>query len=80
MSNSEVRKVVVISGTELEVIASEPEAGLWQLAVRNPLGISTAWTEWFPSAEHAIKAGTDAIQAEGLAEFMDIEGFEYLTR
>ena len=78
MSAKESIEVVVVDGVELNVIASEVEPGEWQLAVRNPRGVNSIWTDWFPTAREALDAGREAIEVEGLAEFMDTEGFEYL--
>ena len=79
MSAKEIIEVVVVEGVELKVIASQVDPGEWELAVRNPLGINSIWTDWFPSAREALDAGREAIEVEGLSEFMDTEGFEYLS-
>lgn len=44
----------------------------------NTLGVSSNWTEFFPSADEAIREGLEAIKTEGVEAFTDIEGFDYL--
>lgn len=78
MSEEVVWERVVVDGIELAVIAEQESSGQWQLAVRNPLGILSVWHECFSSAQEAINAGIEVIEKEGVAEFMDTEGFEYL--
>lgn len=78
MSEEVVSEVVDIDGVELEVITELTSTREWLLVVRNPLGVMTVWNDCFPTAKEAIAAGLDAIEKEGLAEFMDLEGFEYL--
>jgi short subunit dehydrogenase-like uncharacterized protein len=69
-------KEVTKDGVKLIVIASRSETD-WELSVQNEYGISSNWLECFPSAQHAIDAGLQAIE-EGIEPFIDTEGFEYL--
>lgn len=69
---------VVIEGHRLIIIATKIEEEEWQLSVMNENGIFTNWIEYFPTSKLAIEAGLLAIQSEGLEEFVNSEGFEYL--
>lgn len=74
----ELIKEISKDGVKLIVIASRSEADKWKLSVQNEYGISSNWLEFFTSAQLAIDAGVQAIEEEGIAPFMDTEGFEYL--
>lgn len=78
MSHTVVNDVVVVEGIQLEIIIEQIGPEEWQLGVRNPLGIVSIWSEWFPTSEAAMDAARKAIEAEGLEGFLDTEGFEYL--
>jgi len=65
-------------GVKLIVIASRSGTDNWQLSVLNEHGISSNWNDFFPSALLAIEAGVQAIDEEGIAPFMETDGFEYL--
>ncbi|MGK2905342.1 MAG: hypothetical protein ACSLFH_03235 [Desulfuromonadales bacterium] len=69
---------VVMDGVRLEIIATRIGEREWMLSVINTLGVSSNWIEFFPSADEAIREGLEAIKTEGVEEFTDIEGFEYL--
>jgi hypothetical protein len=64
-------------GATLKVISTRISKGEWQLAILNEKGISTNWLESFATAQQAIAAGIEAIEKEGIKEFIDVEGFEY---
>ena len=69
---------VIMDGVRLEIIATRLSENEWTLSVLNTLGVSSNWTEFFPSADEAIREGLEAIKTEGAEEFTDIEGFDYL--
>ena len=71
-------KEVIQGGAKLIVIARKIEKEQWQLSVQNENGISSNWLEYFPSAQLAIDAGIDTIEKEGIEQFIDAEGYEYL--
>ena len=64
-------------GATLKVISTRICEGEWQLAILNEKGVSTNWYEFFSTAQLAIEAGIEAIEKEGIKEFVDVEGFEY---
>ena len=78
MYEKERTQSVVMDGVRLEIIATRIGDREWMLSVINTLGVSSNWTEFFPSAEEAIREGLEAIKNEGVEEFTDIEGFDYL--
>ena len=78
MHQTEVSKDVTRKGVTLRITAREHCKGEWVLSIRNPLGVSTVWTDFFTSARSALDAGERAIDAEGVETFTDCEGFEYL--
>ena len=78
MYEEERRQSVVMDGVRLEIIATRLSEREWMLSVINTLGVSSNWTEFFPSADEAIRKGLEAIKTEGDKEFIDIEGFDYL--
>jgi hypothetical protein len=63
----------------LKIISTKISEGEWQLAVLNEKGMSSNWLESFSTAQQAIDAGIEAIEKEGVKEFVDDEGFEYLN-
>ena len=69
---------VIMDGVRLEILATRLSESEWMLSVINTLGVSSNWTEFFPSADEAIREGLEAIKTEGVEEFTDIEGFDYL--
>ena len=69
---------VVMDGARLEIIATRLGEREWTLSVLNTLGVSSTWTEFFPSADEAIREGLEAIKTEGVEAFTDITGFDYL--
>ena len=73
----ELCKEISKDGTTLKVIATKIIEGEWQLAILNEKGISSNWLEFFSTAQIAIDAGIEAIEKEGVKEFVDVEGFEY---
>ena len=78
MNEKERRQFVVMGGVRLEIVATWLGGGEWGLSVINTLGIHSTWTEFFPSADEAIRKGLEAIKIEGVEAFSDIEGFDYL--
>jgi len=78
MYEKERIQAVVMDGVRLEIIATRLSESEWALSVLNTLGVSSNWIEFFPSADEAIRAGLEAIKIEGVEEFTDIEGFDYL--
>ncbi len=66
-------------GATLKVITTKISEGEWQLAIINEKGVSTNWLEFFSTAQLAIDAGVEAIKREGVKEFTDTEGFDYLN-
>lgn len=75
---SQLTKEVSKDGVKLIIIASKVETDNWQLSVQNEYGISSNWTDYFPSAVLAIEAAEQAIDEEGIEAFVDTEGFDYL--
>ena len=71
---------VVMDGVRLEIIATRIGDREWMLSVINTLGVSSNWTEFFPSADEAIRGGLEAIKTEGVKAFTDITGFDYLQQ
>jgi len=78
MYEKQRRQSVIMDGVRLEIIATRIDEREWMLSVINTLGVSSNWTEFFPSADEAIREGLEAIKNEGVEEFTDIEGFDYL--
>jgi hypothetical protein len=66
-------------GVTLKIISTKITEGEWRLAILNEKGISSNWQELFSTAQLAIDAGLEAIEKEGVKEFVDVEGFEYLN-
>ena len=73
----EMCKTITKDGVILHVITTKNRAGEWQLAILNEKGISSNWLEYFSTAQLAIDAGIDAIEKEGVEEFLDSEDFDY---
>ena len=78
MYEKERTQSIVMDGVRLEIITSQISEREWTLSVLNTLGVSSNWIEFFPSADEAIRKGLEAIKTEGVEEFTDIEGFDYL--
>lgn len=78
MYEKERRQSVVMDGVRLEIIATRLSEREWTLSVLNTLGISSTWTDFFPSADEAIREGLEAIKTERVEAFTDIAGFDYL--
>jgi hypothetical protein len=78
MSEKERIQSVIMDGVRLEIIATRLSDREWTLSVLNTLGVSSNWIDFFPSADEAIREGLEAIKTEGVEEFTDIEGFDYL--
>jgi hypothetical protein len=70
-------KEISKDGATLKIISKKFSEGEWQLAILNEKGISSNWLESFPTAQLAIDAGIQAIEEEGVKEFIDVEGFDY---
>jgi len=73
----ELCREILKDGATLKVITTKISEGEWQLAILNEKGISSNWLESFSTAQLAIDAGIEAIEKEGVKEFVDVEGFEY---
>jgi hypothetical protein len=73
----ELHREISKDGATLKVISTKISEGEWQLAILNEKGISSNWLESFSTAQLAIDAGIEAIEKEGVKEFVDVEGFEY---
>ena len=64
MDEKERRKSVVMNGVRLEIIVSRLSEREWTLSVLNSLGVSSTWTEFFPSADEALREGLEAISRQ----------------
>ena len=78
-NEDELCREISKDGVTLKVISTKISEGEWQLAILNEKGISSNWYETFSTAQLAIAAGVEAIEKEGVKEFVDVEGFEYLN-
>lgn len=78
MSKIVLVKDVVHEGVKLKVIAESGWDREWALMIENQHGIRTHWEEIFESGEAALDAGVSAIEEEGTAPFVEIEGFEHM--
>ena len=76
--SNDVRKVVTVDDVRLLIVATCLAPMEWSVRVENERGIRSEWHEFFGSAETAIQIAQKVIDEEGVAEFVDIEGFEYL--
>ena len=74
----DVRIAVTVDDIRLLIIATCLAPNKWSVGVQNDRGISSVWHELFDSAQIAIQTAMRAIDEEGVGEFVDIEGFEYL--
>ena len=74
----EVSEEIEVDGFKLEIYAHRIDEEGWALCVINELGIMSHWTEFFETAQDALKAGKKAIEIEGVKAFMDTEDFGYL--
>jgi hypothetical protein len=77
-TEDELCREISKDGVILKIIATRITEDEWQLVILNEKGISTNWLETFSSAQLAIAAGFEAIEKEGVDDFVDVEGFEYL--
>ncbi len=68
----------VAEGARLTVVAEKAGGDGWYLWIENELGVSSVWIETFATGQAALDAGVKAIESEGVAAFIEIEGFEYL--
>lgn len=75
---NEYRHIFVGHGARLEIIATETEESKWMLSVVNEVGIAFNWNDGFETKDCAIEAALDSIREEGVEQFQDVEGFEYL--
>ena len=80
MLRNELRKALVFDGVRLEIVATEITTNEWSLAVINEAGVSSNWYEFFTTPEAALAEAVRVIEEEGVDEFTDIEGFEYLLQ
>lgn len=71
-------KEVSKEGETLKVVTTKINNGEWQLSILNEKGISSNWMEYFSTAQQAINAGLEAIEKEGVKEFINVDGFDYL--
>jgi hypothetical protein len=78
IAQDELTVEVVIDGAKLIVIARKIENEGWLLSVLNEYGIFTNWIDYFATAQIAIDTGLKAIEQEGVDDFVDTNGFEYL--
>lgn len=76
-TEDELCREVSKGGVTLKIISTKITEGEWQLAILNEKGISSNWLESFSTAQLAMDAGIEAIEKEGVKEFVDVEGFEY---
>lgn len=79
VDKNELSREISKDGATLIVTAKKISDGEWELAILNEKGVSSNWLELFSTAEQAIDAGIAAIEKEGIKEFVDVEGFEYLN-
>jgi hypothetical protein len=75
---AERRRTWMGKGVRLEIVAQELPDGQWSPSVINQRGVMSTWIEFFDTAEAATTAARTAIEDEGVEEFANIEGFEYL--
>ncbi|MFK8032251.1 MAG: hypothetical protein AB8G18_18640 [Gammaproteobacteria bacterium] len=75
---NDARKVVTVDDVQLLIVATRLAPMEWSVRVENERGIRTEWHEIFSSVEKAMQTAQAAIDKEGVAEFISIEGFEYL--
>lgn len=74
----EYRQTFVGQGATLEIVVIETEDGKWMLSVVNEIGIASNWNDVFEKKDCAFEAALDAIREEGVKQFQDIEGFDYM--
>lgn len=58
--------------------AVEEEEGQWELKIHGQNGQATTWSEYFSTAEDALKEADSAILQEGFDEFYSIKEFTNL--
>ena len=78
-TEDELCREISKDGVTLKIISTRITEGEWQLAILNEKGIRTNWLQSYSTAQLAIDAGIEAIEKEGVKEFVDVEGFEYLN-
>jgi len=78
-SSNEAVKVVEVDGYRLTIVARRSFEKEWELCILNERGVVTNWMEIFESAQLALDAGAAAIDEEGAAAFVSVEGFDYLN-
>jgi hypothetical protein len=76
--NEEHHFPFVSGNIRLDIIATKIGDREWSVAVINGRGIFSTWNEYFESADRAINVAIRAIREEGIEEFANVEGFEYL--
>jgi len=74
----EYRQTFIEEGVRLEIVVTELRKDEWSLSVVNEIGVASNWNEFFESKDRAIETALDAIREEGVKQFLNIEGFEYL--
>lgn len=74
----ELSTVVEKDGETLRIVVIKISEQEWELSIQNKYKINSTWFEFFPTAQSAIDEGLKTIEEEGVASFLDIEGFEYL--
>ena len=77
---AELQTQVVREGVKLKIVAGKCGDGEWELSVEDERGLRTVWSELFASGRYALEVGANSIATEGIAPFVDHEGFEYLLR
>lgn len=78
-TENELCREISKDGVTLKIISTKITEGEWQLTILNEKGVSSNWLESFSTAQLAIDAGIETIEKEGVKEFVDGEGFEYLN-
>lgn len=75
---AERRRTWIGKGVRLEIVAQELPDGQWSLSVIDERGAMSTWIEFFETAGAAMTAARTTIEDEGVEEFTNIDGFEYL--
>jgi len=78
-TEDELCREISKDGSTLKITSTKISKGEWNLAILNEKGVSSNWLETFSTAQLAIDAGIEAIEKEGVKEFVGVEGFEYLN-
>lgn len=74
----EHRQTFIGEGVRLEIFVTELGKDQWSLSIVNEIGMSSNWNEFFESKDSAVEAALDSLCEEGVKQFLDVEGFEYL--